>query len=123
MNEELLIQIIKQNLTNDLIQNKKKLNKHPMFGFCGVASVVFWLCTGKKYKLMTGIVCGESHTWVEDGNRIIDITVDQFKFHNQCVSYEHKQEYITKYKLNLKNSRYKKLLRKVISDYKKFINY
>ena len=119
VNEDLLIRLIKQNLSDDLLPSERKPGHHPMFGFCGISSIIFWLCTGKQYKLMTGTVHGLLHTWVEDGDRIIDITVEQFEFFEENVSYENKQDYHTKYELNLKSPRIKKLLSRVTNAYKK----
>ena len=52
-------------------------------------------------------------------DRIIDITVEQFESFEENISYENKQDYHTKYELNLKSPRIKKLLSRVTSAYKK----
>jgi hypothetical protein len=72
--------LIKQFLTKDLLKPQYR-GFHPLSGHCYVASEAYYHLRGGKAAGLHAVNLkheGVSHWWVEDNERIVDITAAQF---------------------------------------------
>lgn len=69
---------IRRHLTPDLLKPEYRGASHPYAGHCYVASEAYWHLTGKRYKPMVIRHEGGTHWFLRDGDRVIDLTAEQF---------------------------------------------
>ena len=72
-----VMQLIRDNLTPDLLKQKHRdrNKRNPMYGHCKHASeALIELMDTDQLCLMRN----KTHVWVQDGNKVYDITVDQY---------------------------------------------
>jgi hypothetical protein len=86
-NIEYVIKLIRENLTPDLLASKfKKINEtNSMYGHCKHASqALILLMNTNRLQLMKN----SSHVWVQDEDKIYDVTSDQFYLQGLTPCYE-----------------------------------
>lgn len=86
-----VMDLIRENLSPDLLSPRfrDKNKNNPMYGHCTHASkALVLLMDTDKLKLMHNKHPSWAHMWVQDGNQIYDVTVDQFYFVGCFPNYE-----------------------------------
>ena len=93
---DLVIGLIQDNLTPDLLKGRKSLMYHSdvltnkYYGHCYHSSqALYYLIECDKLTSMSGEdYRGEKHWWLQDGEKIYDCTANQYIFVNQSPPYD-----------------------------------
>lgn len=82
----LVIGLIRKNLSLDLLKGRKKLmypediNLNPCYGHCyhSTQALYYLIDTDRLVPMSAEDYRGEKHWWLQDGNRIYDVTAEQY---------------------------------------------
>jgi len=66
-------------LPPDLLKPEYRDSPHPMAGHCYVASEALYHMTGRRMKPCVIRHEGSTHWFLRDGDRVVDLTADQFE--------------------------------------------
>lgn len=95
-NMSLVVGLIRRNLSSDLLKGRKKLmypddvNTNPCYGHCYHSSqaLYYLIDTDKLVPMSAEDYRGEKHWWLQDGDKIYDVTAEQYYCVGKLPPYE-----------------------------------
>lgn len=95
-NMSLVVGLIRRNLSSDLLKGRKKLmypddvNINPCYGHCYHSSqaLYYLIDTDKLVPMSADDYRGEKHWWLQDGDKIYDVTAEQYYCVGKLPPYE-----------------------------------